>query len=81
MLSFTQPSSGSSSSGSSSSLPGSDDSDEHVCTILYLLDRFGVSDHFYHELSMVNPCLFEVVQDQEGKDDDQLTGGDKTTPI
>ena len=56
MLSFTQPS-----SDSSSSLPGSDDSDEHVCTILYCLDRFGVSDHFYHELSMGQPLSSEVV--------------------
>ena len=30
---------------------------DNVATILHLLDRFGVSDIFYHELSMINPSL------------------------
>ena len=30
---------------------------ENVLQILYLLDRFGVSDLFYHELAMVNLFL------------------------
>ena len=32
-------------------------SNDNVATILHLLDRFGVSDIFYHELSMINPSL------------------------
>ena len=31
--------------------------DSCVRQTLYLLERFGVSDEFYHELSMVNPAL------------------------
>eukprot|EP00731_Ephydatia_muelleri_P003916 Em0002g92a len=47
------------SSGESVSLPLSDDTaaqaeleETEVCQVLYLLDRFGVSDAFYQELSM-----------------------------
>ena len=36
----------------------SDDGSSDVeVMILYLLDKFGISDAFYHELSMVNPLL------------------------
>ena len=34
-----------------------DKADDQVLAILYLLDRFGVSDQFYHEVSMVNPFI------------------------
>ncbi len=30
---------------------------DDVQRVLYLLDRYGVSDHFYHELSMTVPSL------------------------
>ncbi len=30
---------------------------DDVQRVLYLLDRYGVSDHFYHELSMIVPSL------------------------
>ena len=30
---------------------------EKVQQVLYLLERFGISDQFYHELSMINPSL------------------------
>ena len=35
----------------------SNSSNNTLYQVLYLLDRFGVSDEFYHELSMVNPTL------------------------
>ena len=34
-----------------------DENDDSVRQILYLLERFGVSDEFYHELSMAHPSL------------------------
>ena len=34
-----------------------DKTDDQVLAILYLLNRFGVSDQFYHEVSMVNPFI------------------------
>ena len=34
-----------------------DEIPDETLEILYLLDRFGISDQFYHELSMVNPSL------------------------
>ena len=32
-------------------------SDDTMRQTLYLLERFGVSDQFYHELSITYPCL------------------------
>ncbi len=61
--SSSSPSSSSHSSSSHSSLlPSLVDSTE-VNEILYLLDRFGISDQFYHELSMLHhdlPRSYEV---------------------
>ena len=31
--------------------------DKKIYQTLYLLERFGVSDQFYHELLMINPTL------------------------
>ncbi len=47
------------SSSSLSANPSTTDSsrETRLQRILYLLDRFGVSDKFYHELSMVNDSL------------------------
>ena len=36
-------------------------SDHALAQTLYLLERFGVSDEFYHELSMINPSLSRYV--------------------
>ena len=33
------------------------ESDDSLAQTLYLLERFGVSDEFYHELAMVHPSL------------------------
>ena len=32
-------------------------SDHAIAQTLFLLERFGVSDEFYHELAMINPTL------------------------
>lgn len=62
-VSLKYPSSSASSNSQSSSSSQLDhttcssDSSDDVCRTLYLLDRFGVSDQFYHELSMANPSL------------------------
>ena len=32
-------------------------SPEHIDEVLFLLDSYGISDEFYHELSMVHPSL------------------------
>ena len=42
---------------SDSNFDEADKTDDQVLAILYLLDRFGVSDQFYHEVSMVNPFI------------------------
>jgi hypothetical protein len=34
-----------------------DNNNQAAYAILYLMDKFGISDQFYHELSMVNPFL------------------------
>ena len=47
----------SSASASSSRETLIEDDSESVHNTLYLLDIFGVSDKFYHELSMIYPCL------------------------
>ena len=57
------PSNQSSSSQSSSHSSTSSSSIKDVNQILYLLDRFGISDQFYHELSMLHqelPRSYEV---------------------
>ena len=42
---------------SDSNFDEADTTDDQVLAILYLLDRYGVSDQFYHEVSMVNPFI------------------------
>lgn len=42
---------------STSNTGNADDNNRQLMQIAYLLDRFGVSDVFYHELSMVNRTL------------------------
>ena len=49
----SSPSPCSSSQSSSSCNPHS----KEVHQVLYLLDRFAISDQFYHELAMINPSL------------------------
>ena len=59
-IDYNNPTISSSSSNSSSSIMSSSDTTEsqtQLRQILYLLDRFAVSDEFYHELSMVSPTL------------------------
>lgn len=47
-----------SSSSTSEHLSGTaEHNTQAVMNTLYLLDRFGVSDQFYHELSMIYPSL------------------------
>ena len=44
--------------GPSSSLSTSTEGDQMaIHQVLYLLERFGISDQFYHELTMTNPTL------------------------
>ena len=38
-------------------IPSDDDKLVQLHRILYILDRFSVSDEFYHELSMMQPSL------------------------